>query len=620
MPFQSQAQWRWAFATNQPFAREWAKMTPGGKRAFLMLAKRVGTKAAMDSYKSNIPDNPALWRRAIAAAKRRFDVYPSAYANAWAVQWYKKQGGTWSSEKETHKHLPGKHDQSSHGRKGRAGQAFRAAYVSARADGKTHHQALQEGKQASAAVRDAARAERASAATTATTGRKPVARVASDGGMGLTGTTTTAFGNDPRTRYQLKHRIVEMDEVIPSNLDSGAINPRYDASLQPRQRERDASIAQIDRLAREMDTDAMTGDFYRIDFGSPIIDSNGNVLSGNGRTMALLAQRGSQYGDKSAEYRAQVERQAAELGIDPAQVARMKHPMIVRELVDTRITPQEFAHEANTSQTLRMSPKEQAVADARKIGLSMIERLPRDVEGVSVDQLLRGSAGRPFVDAWLATVPENERAGLLTANGGLNPIGLYRAKAALYTHAFPSESGQRMATSLLDSLEPDLATVQSGLSGALPHLSTAISRARSGQIDRSLDVSDDLATAIDAVARIRDLPLLERVPTRKRVETFLRQTNMFTEDGKSGLNPVQEALTRHIDRIASSQSAVRDFLDDLSARINAQPAAGQASLFGGEEPLTLKQIVDGAIASSQAKLKPAKTRKPKQATEGKPAK
>lgn len=177
-----------------------------------------------------------------------------------------------------------------------------------------------------------------------------------------------------------------------------------------------------------------------------------------------------------------------------------------------------------------------------------------------------------------------------------------------------------MATSLLDSLEPDLATVQSGLSGALPHLSTAISRARSGQIDRSLDVSDDLATAIDAVARIRDLPLLERVPARKRVETFLRQTNMFTEDGKSGLTPVQEALTRHIDRIASSQSAVRDFLDDLSARINAQPAAGQSSLFGGEEPLTLMQIVDGAIASSQAKLKPAKTRKPKQATEGKPAK
>lgn len=30
-PFRSRAQWRWAFATKQPFARRWAHKTPGGK-------------------------------------------------------------------------------------------------------------------------------------------------------------------------------------------------------------------------------------------------------------------------------------------------------------------------------------------------------------------------------------------------------------------------------------------------------------------------------------------------------------------------------------------------------------------------------------------------------------
>jgi len=30
------------------------------------------------------PSNPALWSRAKSAAKKKFDVYPSAYANAWA--------------------------------------------------------------------------------------------------------------------------------------------------------------------------------------------------------------------------------------------------------------------------------------------------------------------------------------------------------------------------------------------------------------------------------------------------------------------------------------------------------------------------------------------------------
>ena len=46
------------------------------------------------------PTNPALWSRAKAAARAKFDVYPSAYANGWAVRWYKKRGGGWRTVKE----------------------------------------------------------------------------------------------------------------------------------------------------------------------------------------------------------------------------------------------------------------------------------------------------------------------------------------------------------------------------------------------------------------------------------------------------------------------------------------------------------------------------------------
>jgi len=41
----------------------------------------------------NVPTNPALYARVKAAAKAKFDVYPSAYANAWLVREYKKRGG-----------------------------------------------------------------------------------------------------------------------------------------------------------------------------------------------------------------------------------------------------------------------------------------------------------------------------------------------------------------------------------------------------------------------------------------------------------------------------------------------------------------------------------------------
>lgn len=41
------------------------------------------------------PTNAALWSRVKAMAKSKFDVYPSAYANAWAAKEYKSRGGTW---------------------------------------------------------------------------------------------------------------------------------------------------------------------------------------------------------------------------------------------------------------------------------------------------------------------------------------------------------------------------------------------------------------------------------------------------------------------------------------------------------------------------------------------
>ena len=41
----------------------------------------------------NIPTNKKLYARIKAQTKRKFKVYPSAYANAYLVRMYKKAGG-----------------------------------------------------------------------------------------------------------------------------------------------------------------------------------------------------------------------------------------------------------------------------------------------------------------------------------------------------------------------------------------------------------------------------------------------------------------------------------------------------------------------------------------------
>ena len=57
----------------------------------------VTTKKKKSAKKSGSkPSNPSLYARVKAEAKRKFDVYPSAYANAWLVKTYKKRGGGYS--------------------------------------------------------------------------------------------------------------------------------------------------------------------------------------------------------------------------------------------------------------------------------------------------------------------------------------------------------------------------------------------------------------------------------------------------------------------------------------------------------------------------------------------
>ena len=400
------------------------------------------------------------------------------------------------------------------------------------------------------------------------------------------GSETKAYGADPNTSYQLRHELVDMDAIQASNTAGGGINPKYDPTLQPRDRSRASSQAQIGQVAQNMNPEVLTTDFHRIDAGSPIVDAKGNVLSGNGRTLAL--QRAAElHPEKYAEYKAEVRRQAEALGIDPAQVDKMRNPVLVRRL-EGGADPAAFAREANSSGTLRMSPLEQAKVDAGQISDRQMLRL-HVTEGQDIDRALRDKANKPFIDDFLKDIPDNERANLLTRNGELNQMGLYRAKAAIYTRAFPGEAGERLAESMLESLDPDIKSVQNGLSGGLPALSRATALTRSGMRDRSLDLSDDLAKTIDVYARIKDNPALtENTPASQVVAKYLGQSSMFDRE----LNAQQERLLVHLDKIAKRPTEIRNLLERYAKIVEDQPQPGQASLFGDVGGLSRGELLD----------------------------
>jgi hypothetical protein len=68
---------------------------PGTGNAPRPVSNRIGEDVLSEK---NVPTNPGLWSRAKSAAKSKFDVYPSAYANGWASKWYKSKGGGWKTE------------------------------------------------------------------------------------------------------------------------------------------------------------------------------------------------------------------------------------------------------------------------------------------------------------------------------------------------------------------------------------------------------------------------------------------------------------------------------------------------------------------------------------------
>lgn len=91
-----------------PAARA-ARMTPEEIRSAIRRKRRAESTQTREGKKPinvptqmkkatvNVPTNPSLYARVKAEAKRKFDVYPSAYANAWLVREYKRRGGKYKT-------------------------------------------------------------------------------------------------------------------------------------------------------------------------------------------------------------------------------------------------------------------------------------------------------------------------------------------------------------------------------------------------------------------------------------------------------------------------------------------------------------------------------------------
>jgi len=136
--------------------------------------------------------------------------------------------------------------------------------------------------------------------------------------------------------------------------------------------------------------------------GPILIDSQGNALGGNGRTMQLHRVYAADPKDAFG-YRSLLMKKAAQYGQDPQAIAQMKQPVLVREISDQDIVNKGHAiTDFNKTGTAALKPSEQAISDSRRVSLGTLNdlsaRLDEAGEGTTLAQLLQGKNGTEVLD------------------------------------------------------------------------------------------------------------------------------------------------------------------------------------------------------------------------------
>lgn len=297
------------------------------------------------------------------------------------------------------------------------------------------------------------------------------------------GKTEKVYTPGTNREIEVRHKVVEADSLITSNDANGAVNPNFPKHLQPRDRSRPTSIAQVHDIASKLNP-KLLGENPSTASGAPIVSAEGVVESGNGRTMAIRKAYEQGKGDAYRKW-------LSEQGHD---VSGMKNPVLVRERT-TLMSDQElldYTKESNESTTLTMSPTEQAMVDAKAVVDLLNQYRGGDINS---------AANRDFVNRFVTElVPTSERGKMLSAGTGLTQDGQRRINAALVAAAY---NDTFIVDQVFESTESDIKAIGNALTDVAGFWAKMRDMSITGQIPKDLDITLNLVEAVHLVQKAR---------------------------------------------------------------------------------------------------------------------
>jgi hypothetical protein len=394
----------------------------------------------------------------------------------------------------------------------------------------------------------------------------------------------TSSNYQNKAEYEFRYKVVDLDSLIPSHTDLFNPNPAYPKELQPRLRDRASSKVQVDMIANQLNPKGLLNDTGHIDTGIMIVGDDDVVESGNGRVLALRKARES-YPDKYNDYVSQLYEYADKYGIEVSGIDAIPYPVLVRE----RVTPVDrvaFTADANVSATMSMSSHEQAMQDANRISDELLSELEVGDEQ-SIDQALRSTSNKHIVMSFAQKVPATERASISDDKGNLSIAGLTRLKSALFAKTYKGKAGNKLSQVFSESTEPVIKTIENAMFQSLPAMAKAQGLIHAGYREKDIQVSNDLAVAIEKYATLKQTGL--------SVANYMKQSKMFGED----MTELQLQILEHLDTIGRSSKLTREFIKSLAERIEKAPMKGQTSMLGDEAKINKEVIINESINSQR---------------------
>lgn len=375
-------------------------------------------------------------------------------------------------------------------------------------------------------------------------------------------------------RVPVNYEIVELGDLVTSHNADGAVNEAFPQELQPRDRSRSASDAQINEIVNNFAPERVAKAPTATE-GAPIVTQNNVVAVGNGRAMAI--SKVYENAEKAEQYRNYL----TEQGYD---VENFAEPVLVRKLAIDLDNNQlrALVDDANTAGTMQYSDAEKAVTYSKKLTGEIIDLLDTDAE-------LESAANRRFVREFFANVvPTAERNAFLDKDDRVTKKGIEMIENTLTAIIVPDT---RFLSVLVENPDNNIRKVTSGLAKAAPAIVAFENDILSGQIDAKYSIAPDIRQAVEILKRAKD--------KGQSLDLYVKQLDLL-----EGHIPAEVLVVA--DLFDKSRSAV-DFADKIKNYIHNATEQGdltQGNMFGIEPvaKITLLERMNAQAVFNQGKI------------------